>query len=41
MNPSSPVSTSETHERSLRVLILQKAQSIGPFSYHHRRVHVG
>jgi hypothetical protein len=30
LNPSSPVLKSEADERSLRVLILQKAQSIGP-----------
>ncbi len=30
MNPVSPVLKSEADERSLRVLILQKAESIGP-----------
>lgn len=30
MNPSSPVLKSETDEHSLRLLILQKAESIGP-----------
>ena len=30
MNPISPVLKSETDERSLRLLILQKAESIGP-----------